>query len=386
MSGPHEQRLRAMLHGASKQAIQAAYQEWRAGSELLLAVSTTLHRAAPRIEDQFGRTGSAAARAFGTVAGKVAGRSEQMSAAGQALVAALDAIAQAESLRDSFDAAPLSEPARPTPTPGPSTPEDVAARKQYDSRKASYDAAYADREARAAAAADRMDTVFAESTGTMKQIHGDPDPVQRQPAGGPGGTGSTGGASPSSTGTATSSGGYRPPSGGYQTHTTPTAHPGEPPTSTTTTTTPHAPPTSTPHDVPSETTPLPPGTAQGGNEPWPTGSSTPGGSVPGGGIPAGGLPTGGGSSTGLTAPTAGGLAGISGAVRGPSVVPPGQRCRRTRHCRRPGRAQQEGPPEVGHGLLRGGAGLGRRRGRRSRRHRLSSQRSHAPPGAGRPGR
>ena len=118
MSGPHEQRLRAMLHGASKQAIQAAYQEWRAGSELLLAVSTTLHRVAPRIEDQFGRTGPAAARAFGTVAGKVAGRSEQMSAAGQALVAALDAIAQ----RTSSTTPGRRATTRRTPTARPGPP------------------------------------------------------------------------------------------------------------------------------------------------------------------------------------------------------------------------------------------------------------------------
>ncbi len=321
MSGPQQERLRSMLQGANKQLIQAAYQEWRAGSELLLAVSTTLHGAAPRIQDQFGRTGPAAARAFGTVAGKVAERSSQMSAAGDALVAALDVIAEAERLRDRFDAAPLTEPSRPTPSPGPSTPEDVAARKQYDSRKAGYDAAHADREAQAAATADRMDLVFADSTQTMKRIHGDPDPVpQHQQADGPGGTGRTGS---SSTGTGSSSG-YRPPSGGHQTHATATAtstatHADEPPTST----------TSTPHGPSSGASPLPPGTAQGGNEPFPTGV----GPTPPG--PVGGVPTGGTAPTGLTVPTAGGLAGalgggalggltgISGAVRGSSVVPTG---------------------------------------------------------------
>ena len=328
MSGPHEQRLRAMLHGANRQMIQAAYQEWRAGSELLLAVSTTLHGAAPRIQDQFGRTGPAAARAFGKVAGKVAARSEQMSAAGQALVAALDVIAQAESLRDSFDATPLSEPTRPTASPGPSTPEDVAARKQYDSHKASYDAAYADRETRAAATAERMDTVFAESTETMKQIHGDPDPAP-QPTQDSGGTGSTG-STPSSGGTAPR-GGYVTTSGGHQSHTTTTtAHTSEPsPSGTTTTTTHHPAPTGGPTGTPSGTPSSTPGTAQGGNDAYPTGTPT------GSAVPLGGIPSGSSTSTGLTAPTAGGLAGavgggalggltgISGAVRGSSLVPTG---------------------------------------------------------------
>jgi hypothetical protein len=315
MSGPQQERLRSMLQGANKQMIQAAYQEWRAGSELLLAVSTTLHGAAPRIQDQFGRTGPAAARAFGKVAGKVAERSSQMSAAGDALVAALDVIAEAERLRDRFDAAPLAEPTRPAPSPGPSTPEDVAAKKQYDSRKAGYDAAHADREAQAAAAADRMDLVFADSTETMKRIHGEPDPTpQHHQADGPGATGSTGS---SSTGTGSSTG-YHPSSGGHQTHLTTTAtHTGQPPT------------TSTPHAPSSGTSPLPPGTAQGGNEPFQAGAGSTSS------VPVGGVRTGGAASTGLTVPTAGGLAGalgggalggmtgISGAVRGSTAVPTG---------------------------------------------------------------
>lgn len=322
--GPHVGRLRSAVSGASPGQLANAIQEWQDGAGLLQVVSTALHTTAPDIKGQMGETGLRAAQAFHEVGKHVGERATTMAAAGNALLSAHAAMTSARSLLQSFDAAPLSAPTQPDLTPGSNHPEDVDKLKAYHSEKASYDAAYADRESKAAAAVQHMDTVYAQSTATMKQVHGQPDPVPT--AGGSAGGGSTGGGGAGgSTPTRTSgTGGYTPGSG-TRPHDTSTGHT---PTSTgpqDPTYTPQHPhgtgPGSTGYD-PAH----PGGTAQGGT---PLGPIGPGSAVPIGGAGPGASPG------GLSASTAGGLAGvvgggalggltgISGAVRGPTALPTG---------------------------------------------------------------
>lgn len=326
--GPREARLRAVLATADAGVVDTAALEWGAGAQLLEVVAGALENAAPAIGSQFGPdTGEAAREAFRRASTKVRGRARLMGEASTALGSAHAALVHAERVRDGLGA-PLSEPQRPAPTPGPSTPDDVAAQRAYDSARAGYEAALSKRESDSAAAIEQMDAVYTASTETMKKVHGEPDPVTRTS----GGDGSGGGSTSTSTspvGTAPS-GGHRSPTGGHPTYTTATSHPSEPTSSTPA----HTVPSGGTHTSSTGGTSSPggpgqqPGTAQGGNDAYPAGPSAGTPAAPG--VPA----TGASSPTGLTAPTAGGLAGalgggalggltgISGAVRGPSVLPP----------------------------------------------------------------
>ncbi|MFC4785542.1 hypothetical protein ACT8ZV_13765, partial [Nocardioides sp. MAHUQ-72] len=329
MTGPQQERLRASVQGANSGLVDTARAEWAAGARLLANVARALEDAAPNIQDQIGETGKAAAAAFRKVSAKVDTRSQQMLDAGSALLAAHGALAHAERLQATFDSHPLSEPTRPRTAPGASSPEDVKASQKYDTDKAAYDAAVADREAQARAAADHLDAVYDDSTATMKKVHGEPDRPPVPVDGGDGGGDRTGG-TPSGGGR----GGYVPGPGGRSDHTattsqtTGTHHTTVHTTDDTTTglTTTHS--TAEPVDHS-----LPPGSSQGGTAST-TGSSTPpAGTTPGAGVP-GGTPAG-GTTTGGPAPAAGGptgavgggalggLTGISGAVRGPLGVPTG---------------------------------------------------------------
>ena len=317
MAGPQEARLRSALDGASRDRVDVAQQEWYHGSSVLRQVAQALESAAPNIRHQFGdQTGPAAAAAFLEVASRAQTRSAQMRDVVDALGQANEAMRSSEVVRDSFGG-PLTEPSRPTPTPGPSTPEDVQARKQYDSDKASYDAAYAERERKAQAAADHMDTVFTRSTETMKQVHGEPDPPatdpRKQTTSGPGGAGSSPGGtpgSPSSPPRHPQGGGQviQPPTGGGH-HQTSTGGPGG----------------GTSH--PGGAWNPPPGSSQGATPTLPSA----GGGIPGvtgastapespGGI---GGATAGGVAGAIGGGAIGGMTGIGGAVRGPMAVPTG---------------------------------------------------------------
>ena len=318
MAGPQEARLRAALEGASSGRVDVAQQEWSNGSVLLAQVARALEGAAPNIQHQFGdQTGPAAAAAFLKVASKVDARATQMSDVSEALRQANAAMRSSENVRDGFGG-PLSEPSKPTPTPGPSTPEDVQAKKQYDSDKASYDAAYAERERKAQAAADHMDTVFTSSTATMKKVHGEPDPPapdRKTPTTtDPGGGGTSPGGTPGST---TSP--HRQPQGGGQVIQSPTGG-GHHPTSTTGTNG-----GGTPHPGGSG---LPPGSSQGATPTLPSaGGGLPGVSTGASTAPEspGGLggATAGGVAGAIGGGAIGGMTGIGGAVRGPMAVPTG---------------------------------------------------------------
>ncbi|NYD43660.1 hypothetical protein [Nocardioides panaciterrulae] len=339
--GPNVARLRTAVAGAQPHLVAHAHEEWSQCSNLLREVASALQQAAPNIQDQIGETGRRAAEAFTTVSGRVQDRSVQMSAAAAALSSAHVALQAAHDLMRSFADAPLQEPSRPDIAPGSNHPDDVAEQHRYDSDKAAYDAQYADREAKAAAAVQRMDVVYASSTRTMQEVHGQPDPVAQVPADG----GRNGGGNGSTPTPSSSTGGYTPGSGGHPYATT-TTHAAPAPSSTgtsgsqstsTTSTTSTAPTTYPPHQphgsgpgadngyVPAGPT----GDAQSGTPIGGLGPAGPGAGVPIGGstagAPAGGL---GGSAAGglagvIGGGALGGLTGISGAVRGPSAVPLG---------------------------------------------------------------
>ena len=327
MSGPQVERLRSGVAGAQRGLVDTAHAEWAKGAVLLSAVAESLNSSAPHIEGQIGKSGKAAAEAFTAVSAKVQHRANQMSAASDALMAASNALKQAEAVRDHINAHPPADPGpRPTATPGmDQSPEDINKMRAWSAKKSASDSTSSDHETRARIAADNMDTVYQGSTETMKKVHGEPDPPPPVKEGqGGGGSG----------GTTPSGGGSAPPAGGGGKHTI---------GPTTTGPSAHYDPNTSVHWDPHNPGPhgggggggggndttvdpwLPPGSEQGGGT---TGPSTIG-AVPGGGSVSTGSP----SSPGLGAPAGvagalgggvmGGMTGVSGAVRGPSVVSTG---------------------------------------------------------------
>lgn len=320
--GPQEQRLHHAVAGMSVAQVRTAAYDWQDGATVLRNVATALEDCGPDIEKNFGgATADAAKEAFAKVTERVRFRAEQMRAAGTALDNAGDAMYYAESVKGSMGAFP-SKPAEPTTSP---TDDEVTALKKqaaYGRQMQTYNTQTAERESTAQRTADHLDTVLNQSTETMKQVHGEPDPVRTtstSSGGGGTGPGSTapGGRVPMPTGPhvwtgdTTTDPHWVPHTGHHHTPTVVVTDPGG--TDTDPGTGPGAYPPTGPH--PGSGGPQGP---SGPTVPVPTGpgAGTPGGAP--GGVTA---PTLGGVAGALGGGALGGLAGVGGAVRGPSVLP-----------------------------------------------------------------
>lgn len=314
MAGPQENRLRAAVGGASRWDLFLSEWEWQAGAKRLEQVAKALRDAAPVMEEDFGgQTGMTARDAFILVADRSQRRSDEMHRVGEAVAQARNALVEAEAVdQDLAQNPPGEQPTRPTTTPGTHDVEDIKRQRAYTTQLNAYQAAAAEREERARAAADRMDQVYADSTATMKQVHGEPDREADSP-GGPGPSGDAGATGVVGAG-GRSAGGGAPPEGTVATsagdphqtwHQTQVHHQADAPTTPSLVAQSEvvAPGTSQgPNQVPGTTAPAP---AAG-----PAGSSSPGTHSLGGlaGAVGGGL--------------IGGAAGIGGAVRGGAATVP----------------------------------------------------------------
>lgn len=312
-NGEQVARLRTALTGVELGHVRLAAADWHDGAKVLRDVAAALAKCSPDIREHFGGdTGAAAQAAFDRVHARVSERANQMTSAGSALDDAGDAIYTAQ---DDAAALEAAEPHRPTKEqPGlDETPEQALNREARDGQRATdYQVELDKQERRARVIVTTLEADYDVSTAELKEIHGDPDPVDDGLGGGSsGGGGTTSG--PPTGGTSTQPGGHvtvggtdepkppRPPD-------PPVCFPPPPPD----------PPTGVdpepprPPLPPTGTTPTtydpPPGTPPGA-PPFPTSSPLPPGATP---SSPSGLPP--GVAGGLAAGAIGGLAG--GAVRG----------------------------------------------------------------------
>ena len=348
----YRDRLILDTASANKDSIDTAIQAWEKSSDILEKVAQTIRAEGRKIRGEIkGQSGDAMVAKFAAISDKLELDAKAMSTGSQALVVAAAAADAAIKTREGLDASSDTNhsPTKPEgPLPGAEpTLVQTQALATYNSNVAQYEAQEAAAEEKARLALQHLDQQYAEATGMMKEVHGEPDPQDQAPPGtpsGPGGPGSP--ATPiSPTGTPGSTpvpgnggGGDGPPRGGVSP--TPDCGFGNPPTITTTHLDPPTPvglpPTVSPDPGPSTTaTPNPGGQqtlggpitnvvgqADSGStfQATSTGSATSVASAttPGSGS-VGGAAAGGMAGAGFGAAMKGGLAGSSPALKAASV-------------------------------------------------------------------
>lgn len=201
MAGVQENRVRTGLSGAKAEQISSGALEWRRCAELLENVRYALTEAGKASEALGGHTGPALGKKFHHTAERVREKAKDLNKGSIALTNASNVIVEADeavtAMEEKYNA---SEPSGFTPKPAwqLKTKEDVEdERDRASAHQADVRAYQADVEARERISrhwADRMDAVFEESTITMKEIHGIPDPEPGDP--GDGGDDRTGSINP----------------------------------------------------------------------------------------------------------------------------------------------------------------------------------------------
>ena len=193
--GPQEQRLLRALT-ALEATIEKGSAEWETCAKALDFVEHQLRTFSPTVRSEIGgKTGPKMHDAFVAAADGMKAKAVHLRLGRDALDNASTVVTDARTNYDNLGGRKHLPPAgaRPTANPGePPSTETLNAQKDYDKQVADAAAEFEHREKVARVWAGRIDTVYAESTDTMRQIHGERDPWT-QTGGGDGGGNGTGG-------------------------------------------------------------------------------------------------------------------------------------------------------------------------------------------------
>ncbi|GAB2445958.1 hypothetical protein GCM10027062_28750 [Nocardioides hungaricus] len=209
MPGPEETRLIQALAGTKPGNAGGGAAEWEACATMLDRVANRLDRASMPIP--FGEAGAQTAEAMDAAFTRSA---EAMRKRAVRLRQGQQALREAEKVMADADAAhqalgPEGSPPTPSNNYDRNTPQGIKEEQDNRAADAAFAAEQERRERIAKRWADQMDTVFADSSGTMREIHGEPPP----PPPPDGYSGSAGGVSaPSGSGGGVPTGGV--PTGG----------------------------------------------------------------------------------------------------------------------------------------------------------------------------
>jgi hypothetical protein len=191
MAGPEETRLIQALQGANPGKASGGAKDWSACAELLDSVAASLAVAQLPVGagDAGEQTAKAITESFHRSAKAMSERAGKMRQGTTALQDASQVITTANEAHIALG----PEPTAPTYTPheDPSSEAGIKKHNAFLADQAAYDAEREHREKVSQREADRMDTVFAKSSATMKDIHGIPDPPPPPPGYGGTGGGST---------------------------------------------------------------------------------------------------------------------------------------------------------------------------------------------------
>ena len=186
VAGPQESRLNRAVAGADRWNLFLAETEWRDRADRLDYVANALDKAAPvMVSHSGGDTGTTAQEAFRKVAQKSRARAAQMRTASEAIGRARDALVRAEGVQKELAGNPQGDRPSFTPSPpGVNDVEDVKRYRAHTDQLNAYNAAAAERQARARAAADHMDEAYGRSTDDLESRPGDLTPQRVRPRGG----------------------------------------------------------------------------------------------------------------------------------------------------------------------------------------------------------
>ena len=178
MAGPYERQLRTAVAAMRDKDVVSSDNAWTESAENLALVGHRLRKAARAMREGFGEDSEIARHghaAFTKAAKRASRRSRQMRRAAAAIAQAKEAMASAQQALDDME----REPRRPgafTPNPSQSSKQQLKAEARHGQRMRDYNTKMAEREERSRAALQDLDMTYADSSETMKQIHGEPDP------------------------------------------------------------------------------------------------------------------------------------------------------------------------------------------------------------------
>ena len=177
--GPQEQRLLRSLT-ALEATIEKGSGEWETCAKALDFVEHQLRTYSPTVRSEIGgQTGPKMHDAFVAAADGMKAKAVHLRLGRDALDNASTVVTDARTNYDNLGERKHLPPtgARPTANPGePASTETLNAQKDYDKQVADAAAEFEHREKVSRFWAGRIDTVYAESTETMRQIHGERDP------------------------------------------------------------------------------------------------------------------------------------------------------------------------------------------------------------------
>ena len=183
----YRDRLHAVLTSANDESIDTSATDWSTNAFLLQGVAMGIRASSIALGSELeGNTGRAMVANFKTISDKLEQDSADMAKGAGALVLAHTGAIEAIKARNGIMlSGPMNQP--PTkpegPTPGiKATPEQEAAMGDYNTQVAQYEANEAAMEENARVALVQMDQQYAEATVIMKEIHGEPDPVDPTPS------------------------------------------------------------------------------------------------------------------------------------------------------------------------------------------------------------
>jgi len=333
--GPRRLVLDQYLDSAREGSLTHAGQDWKNKATDLATLGEALKKAAEQAELRIGEqtlTGPALRAGMEESATSMVTKSEQLRAAGEALVQVGQQISDTKDARDSFKDLGEKPPAYQPPagTPGVEPTEDelaaqAAASQARQGERTAWQTEYDKQEAKSLALTKQMDAAFLGAIPPMKEIHGQKDPTEPPPnvPSGPSGPYLPGTQAPIPTGggggAGHDGGGFQPTGGGPG-----GGHDGggddggggdgKPKPPTTVITTPTTVETTTPTHVHTEgPTSTVTGTSQSGVTYQPTGPHV---SAP---AASGGSSAGAGASAAALG-AAGGAGGLAGAIR-PAAIP-----------------------------------------------------------------
>ena len=190
--GPQEQRLLRALT-ALEATIGQGSGEWESCAKALDYVELQLRKYSPTVKSEIGgKTGPQMHDAFVAAADGMNAKAAQLRLGRDALANASTVVTNARTNYDNLGERKHLPPtgARPTANPGePPSTEVINLQKDYDKAASDAAAEFEHREKVSRFWAGRIDTVYAESTDTMRQIHGERDPWTETGGGGDDGGG-----------------------------------------------------------------------------------------------------------------------------------------------------------------------------------------------------
>lgn len=197
--GPHRQVLDTYLDSAQEGHLRTSGSDWKRKARALETLASAMRTGAVQAELRIGEqslTGPALRKGMEDTSTSMTQKSEQLLAAGEALVQVATQIADTREARDSMkDLGDKPSPYQPPAgTPGvPPTPEELnaqaAASQARQGERNSWQDAFDKQEAKALALTKQMDAAFLGAIPPMKAIHGQDDPTEPPPnvPSGPGG-------------------------------------------------------------------------------------------------------------------------------------------------------------------------------------------------------